>query len=94
MTLQPSIAQSVAWGEVWDAWNAAVPEPEALLRELGWKPEVLRTIEVNRGSVDRVTFPNLTELKSVLVETFHITRLVIPGYEMGERCPIVIARPR
>jgi SAM-dependent methyltransferase len=92
MALQPGVSEGVAWGAVWDAWNAAVRDPEAVVRGLGWKPEVLRTIEVNRGSTDRVTFPTLAELKAVLEERFEVVRLVIPDYEMGERCPIVVAR--
>jgi len=94
MALQASVAQGVAWGEVWDAWNAEVRDPEAVLKRLGWKPEVLRTIEVNRGSVDRVTFPRLSEIRQVLGETFDVLQSYVPGYEMGERCPILVSKPR
>jgi SAM-dependent methyltransferase len=94
MALQPSVAEGVAWGQVWDAWNAEVRGPEALMRDLGWKPEVLRTIEVNRGSTDRVTFPTLSEIRKVLEESFTVLRSFVPSYEMGDRCPIVVARPR
>jgi SAM-dependent methyltransferase len=94
MALQPAVSEGIAWGAVWDAWNAEVRDPEALVRGLGWKPEVLRTIEVNRGSVDKVTFPTLAEIRRVLEEGFEVTRAVVPDYEMGERCPIIAARPR
>ena len=94
MALQASVAQGVAWGEVWDAWHAEVRDPEAVVKRLGWKPEVLRTIEVNRGSVDRVTFPRLSEIRQVLGETFDVLQSYVPGYEMGERCPILVSKPR
>ena len=94
MALQASVAQGVALGEVWDEWNAEVRDPEAVVKRLGWKPEVLRTIEVNRGSVDRVTFPTLSEIRQVLGETFDVLQSYVPGYEMGERCPILVSKPR
>lgn len=94
MALQPSLDQGVPWGAVWDAWHAEVRDPEGLMRGRGWPVELLRTIEVNRGSADRVTFPTYAEVLAVLGEAFEPVQRIVPRYELGERCPIVIARPR
>ncbi len=94
MALQRRLEEGVPWGAVWDAWHAEVRDPEALMRELGWRVELLRTIEVNRGSADRVTFPTYAEVLRVLGEAFEPVQKIVPDYELGERCPIVIARPR
>lgn len=94
MALQKRLEDGVAWGEVWEAWNAEVPDPQALMRSRGWPEALLRTIEVNRGSAERVTFPTFAQLLDVLRAAFEPLKQVVPGYELGERCPIVIARPR
>ena len=94
MSLQRSLAEGVAWGEVWNAWRREVPDPEALMRERGWPLEQLRTIDVNRGSADRMSFPVFDECARVLRETFVLEETVVPPYELGERCPIVVARAR
>lgn len=94
MALQPSLDEGVPWGAVWDAWHAEVRDPEGLMRTRGWPIELLRTIEVNRGSADRVTFPTYAEVQAVLGEAFEPVQRIVPRYELGERCPIVIARPR
>jgi SAM-dependent methyltransferase len=94
MALPYDPAEGLQWNAIWEAWNREVRDPAALLRDLGWPPEMLSTIEVNRGVTARVTFPTLREVEALVRESYEEVRSVVLDYELGERCPIVIARAR
>ena len=94
MALQRSAEEGVAWGAIWDAWHAWVRDPEAMMRARRWPVAQLRTIDVYQGASARISFPTYAEAKALLAETFDPAQTIVPGYELGERCPIVIARPR
>jgi SAM-dependent methyltransferase len=94
MSLHGPLEAGVRLADIWDAWNAEVPSPETLAAELGWPVEVLRTIDAYQGVATRYTFPTLSEAKTVLSEAFDVTQCHYQDYELGERCPILAARPR
>ena len=94
MALQRTAGEGVAWGAIWEAWHAEVRDPEALMRALGWPAAQLRTIDVYRGATARISFPTYAEAQALLGEAFAPLQKIVPRYELGERCPIVIARPR
>ena len=94
MSLQEDPGEGVALGRVWDAWRAAGPEPEQLARRTGWPLESVLTMEAYRGAATRYSFPTLAEARSAVAEAFEETGCVYPTYELGERCPTLIFRPR
>jgi hypothetical protein len=52
----------------------------------------VRTIEAYRGLATRYSFPSLAELRAVIAEAgFSILEVVTPGYELGDRCPTIVA---
>jgi len=94
MALHGELEQGVRLAVVWDAWHAAVPEPESLAARLGWPREAVHTIDNYRGVATRYTFPTLTEARSAFASAFIEIENFFPRYELGERCPTLVFRPR
>ncbi len=83
-------------GDVWDAWRAHVPDPEELMRSLGWRVDAHRILDGLRGLEARATFAKLSEIRALLAADFEEVGCVSPGYEDGARYPTMAfrARPR
>jgi len=94
MALHASLEEGVRPANIWRVWHERVPDPVALARQTGWLPEVIATIDAYRDAVAVYSFPTLDELKTMLQVHFEIVTLHFPGYELGERCPLVELRPR
>lgn len=93
--LNASIASSagvVRLGDVWSAWAALVPDAGELLRRLGWSAELLRTIDVYRGSDERYSYPVEEELIAEAGEGFVLESRHVGAYELAERCPTLVFR--
>lgn len=94
MALQADARTGVVLGDVWDALSAAEPDLGALAARCDWRVESVRTIEAYRGLATRYTFPSLAELRSVLrAARFAILDVFTPRYELGDRCPTIVATP-
>lgn len=95
MACQPDTAAGVVTGEVWERWNAAVPEVERFAERTGWPVDQVRTIDAYRGQSTPYAFPTLAELHQVLdAEGFAVERVTEPSYPLGSRCPTLVTRPR
>lgn len=94
MALHGGLGEGVRLADVWDAWHAAVPDPEALAARLGWPRESVLTIDAYRDVATRYTFPTLAEARANLERSFIESGCHFPVYELGERCPTLILRPR
>ncbi len=94
MAVQGDLATGVRLGDAWDAWHAGVPDPAPVLASLGWPPQLLQTIDGYRGADASLTFPTLDEARAALAPHFIEQALHVPAYEMGERCPTLVLRPR
>jgi SAM-dependent methyltransferase len=94
MAFHRSLEDGVRLGEVWDAWHDAVPDSAALARRTGWAHESILTIDAYRGVATGYTFPTLPEARAALAGAFEETACTFPSYELGERCPTLIFRPR
>jgi hypothetical protein len=93
MALQSSPEEGVALDDVWRSWNRIETAVEGLASKCGWQPDVVRTIDLFRGKQVRLSFPTADELVATLEpEGISLLDLYIPGYEMGERCPIMAGR--
>ncbi|MGH6945894.1 MAG: class I SAM-dependent methyltransferase [Kiloniellales bacterium] len=86
--------QGVRLAEVWSAWEKRNIDPEELAAKLGWSVDVIVTLENYRDQATRYYFPTLREILAVFSERFVEQTVHLPGYEIGERCPIVVFAPR
>lgn len=94
MALHGSLDEGVRLADIWDAWHAAVPAPAPLAARLGWPLRAVLTIDAYRGVATRYTFPTLAEARAAMADSFAEIECCLPGYELGERCPTLIFRPR
>ena len=93
MALHGTLDEGVRLGDIWNAWQQAAPDPAKLAAHLGWPPAVVNTIHNYRDVDTRYSFPTLAEAGSVAGD-FEIVATHVPVYELGERCPTLIMRPR
>ncbi|MCX7789499.1 MAG: class I SAM-dependent methyltransferase [Chloroflexaceae bacterium] len=94
MALHGTLDEGVRVADIWRAWRARVPDAAALARRMGWPPAVLATIDAYRDAAAVYAFPTLAELRLGLLADFDLLTIRFPGYELGERCPLVELRPR
>ena len=93
-SLHDDATGDVRMGDVWDAWEANVPEPAALMRSLGFPDRAPRIFEGLRGVEARATFPTLAEVRALLAREFQEVRCMWPRYEDGERYPTMLLWPK
>jgi SAM-dependent methyltransferase len=94
MALHGSLHEGVRLSDVWAQWHAMRGEADQLGMQLDWPAEEIATIDAYRGVETRYTFPTLTELREALHPHFIEQECHIPGYELGERCPILLLTRR
>lgn len=87
MAMQTSAREGVRVGEIWKAWNEANVST-------AWPAETVDTINTYRGSDHRLTFTHLQEIRDLHTPLFVEQACLVPGYELGERCPIMVFSPR
>ena len=93
MAVQASTEAGIRLTDTWEVWNAIRPDPTAL-SALGFKETILGTIEAYRGSATAFTFPTLEELRAVLAKDFVEISCRMPAYDLGDRCPTFVLRPK
>ena len=94
MAVHGTLAEGVILSELWRIWKREVPEPGRLAERLGWPIDVIGTIDAYRDVASRYTFPTLPEAKAVLATRFEVVGMHQSGYELGDRCPILVSRPK
>jgi len=95
MALQPDPVTGVRIGDVWEAFERAEPDLDALAARTGWSRESLGSIEAYRGS--EATYHFVTErqvrrLFEVDPGGFTVEAVREPAYELGQRFPLVALR--
>jgi SAM-dependent methyltransferase len=93
MALQESAESGIAVSRVFEWWSYSSIAPEELTVRYGWPPETIATIDAYRDRPDIYSFPTLGELRDALGDLFVETDCRFPGYELGERCPLIELRP-
>ena len=93
MALQDSASKGVRQGDVWNAWSQAAIDA-TVLPQPGWSKQSVGTIDFYRDKDARLHFPTLDEFRKTLAQDFDRLEVCHPDYELGERCPILTARPR
>lgn len=92
MALQGNSWDGVCVGYAWQTFSALFPDREILSRQSGWPTEIIATFDSNRGSKEHYHFYDLDELADLLSPDFKIVSVDFPTYELGERCPVIVAR--
>lgn len=92
--LHGRLEEGVALSAVWDAAQPVLADAAGLERRLGWAREALATLDAYRGSATRYTFPTLDEARAAFAPYFEEKAYHAPEYELGERCPTLVLRPR
>jgi hypothetical protein len=86
---------NVAVAAVWEAFQQAFPDREALAAATGWDPATIDRIDAYRGSDLVYSFLNRRDLLGTLAGTFENPRFVSSGaYPMAERYPLLVAERR
>jgi hypothetical protein len=93
MALQADSASGVRLHDVWQACTDARIERNRLPQP-GWSQRAVETIRFYRDKEARLFFPTLREFGDLLAELFDPIHVQFPTYELGQRCPILTARPR
>jgi len=78
--------------DIWDAWEANVPDPAELMVSLGWPPETADVMSNLRGGQAVLVFPTLPELRASLAPDFEEVACEFPGYRDGDRYPTLLLR--
>jgi len=87
MSLQESASEGVRVDDIWKVWDEAGITTD-------WPAEAVNTIDTYKGSDHRLIFASLHEIGELLSTSFVEVAYSEPGYELGERCPILVYSPR
>ncbi len=94
MALQAEQAQSVSVHQIWQSWHDRGICAHELSSKTHWPLEEIRTIDVYRESTARYSFSSLTQMRTLFSEQFEELECHVPTYEMGDRCPTLLMRPK
>ena len=86
-------APDVAVDAVWQTWNAARIDWQALAEARGWAPAEVATMDFYRGSPARYNFMRYDAAIGHLARAgFDLVAKRAGSYELAERCPTVLLR--
>lgn len=94
MALQQGIDYGVQVRDIWHYWQNAGIQPRSLSERFRWPLEEIETIDTYRESAARYTFPTLEEARDIFSHDFRELDCRQPDYELGERCPTLLLKPR
>jgi len=94
MALQESTREGVAVADVYCCWAHSGIDPERLASTRKWDLATILTLELYRDSPTIHTFPTLAEHRLALREHFDEVSCRFPSYPFGERCPMMVLKPR
>jgi hypothetical protein len=90
MALQADATTGVCVGDIWNVFSS-MWEIDVLAKIFAWSLDELNTIRAYRGAETRYTFLTLAQYGEMfLANGFRINRMVVPSYELGERCPTFV----
>ncbi len=94
MSLQQEPGAGVSLDTIWRCWNDAGIDEHRLQSASGWPLEAIRTIQLYRGKLVKLTFPTLEQAQDTFVAGWDVEFNATPDYEMGDRCPLFVFRRR
>ncbi len=93
MAIQPP-DRNVRVSDILAAFDAIAPDRAALADRTGWPLDTIGTIDAYRGSPAVYAFPTVAEQLEALAVTLASVTTHTPTYELGDRCPTIVLRPR
>lgn len=94
MALQRCPVEGIAVNRAYRSWMSRGLNPRELPQGSGWKKSAIETIEFYRETDTVYAFPTFAELRSVVRPYFEEVATLIPAYELGDRCPILVLKCR
>ena len=85
---------SVVLDDVYQAWSRAAIDFDAVAEGNRWRPEVVNSVLRYRGKRARYSFPTVGQVRSTLSPWFDEVSAHRPRYQLGDRCPVLVLRPR
>lgn len=84
---------SIGLAALHDAFNALVPDRDALARVTGWPRQDIDRVDTDRESRVRLTFPTQSHLISLSERIFRVEGSARGTYTQAEHCPTFLFRP-
>ena len=84
-----TLGDNVAVDDIRRAFDDRFPDRAAITAEMGWNPDMVATLDTYRTSPVRYAFPTLADTLAA-VAPLSVRELIVPSYELGDRCPTVI----
>lgn len=85
---------NVRMHDVWEYWLDAKLDQQAILATNGWPAKRLAAIAYYQNSSAHFSFPTLAAAEQLLAHSFEKIDMVIPSYQIGDCCPILLLRKR
>jgi SAM-dependent methyltransferase len=95
MALQERSESGVCLGTLWETLENSVPRLDQVAERSGWSTGALATLEPYRESRIRYHFLDVAEVRHLFTQDpggFAFQASHTPGYELGERCPLLAFR--
>ncbi len=92
MALQEDPREGVRADGFWQAWRDADIDRDMVAAQTGWPAEAIHPTVVNDDT--RFSFPTLGEVQTTLSDRFEAIAVHVAQYELAERCPTLVFRPR
>jgi SAM-dependent methyltransferase len=80
--------------EACTAWLQHTADAGMLTPRTEWDAQAAETIDRWRGSGFLMAFPTIDDLRTLVNEQFQEVAISYPSYDLGERCPTLVLRPR
>ena len=84
---------SIGLAALRDAFNALVPDRDALARITGWPRQDIDRVDTDKDSRVRLTFPTQSQLVSLSEPVFRVEGSARGTYTQAEHCPTFLFRP-
>ena len=94
MALSQAPDFSVRVANIHAALMRMFPDRAELAAMRGWPREVIEAIDSYEGVETRYSFPTLAAVREVCAPFFELAEMRTGSYEIAERCPTVLFRPR
>ncbi len=94
MAAQESAQRGVAVKDVYRLWVDRNLDRRQLPAGVGWEKSAVETIEFYREAGTVYAFPTVAQLRATLLPWFDEVSMFRPTYQLGDRCPTFVFRPR
>jgi hypothetical protein len=92
MAIQETAEQGVRVDDIYRAWSKIDDQQPALFERAGWPRATVNTIKLYDGRGDRYVFPTIKELNAAFSPGLEPVSVMIPAYDFGQCCPILVYR--